>query len=215
MTEGTVSRWNKKEGEAFSTGDILLQIVRFFSSNIRATTEIIRSQEYGLNSLEIRAELPGVLGKILTPEGSTNVPVEHVIALVAKDQEEFSRQRFFPAPPPAVRRTRAPSPTRLAAGARSVSPAPSSPRTPSAFRFQSHLTHESAGASVPSVRGMMMDHRGSGDQRARITIPASMCMAPLSRGGEMVTELSKTTETSRGNNAGWHQDTRIFNGLMD
>ncbi|KAL0070501.1 hypothetical protein AAF712_002333 [Marasmius tenuissimus] len=198
MTEGTVSRWNKKEGEAFSTGDVLLQI------------------EYGLNSLEIRAELPGVLGKILTPEGSTNVPVEHVIALVAKDQEEFSRQRFFPAPPPAVRRTRAPSPIRLTASARSVSPAPSSPRTPSAFRFQSHLTHESAGASVASARGMMMDHRGSGDQRARIVIPASMCMTPLSRGGEMgSTASSKTTKTSRGNDAGWHQNTRIFNGLMD
>ena len=28
MTEGTIKRWKKKEGEAFVAGDVLLQIVR-------------------------------------------------------------------------------------------------------------------------------------------------------------------------------------------
>jgi len=28
MTEGTITRWKKKEGDAFVAGDVLLQIVR-------------------------------------------------------------------------------------------------------------------------------------------------------------------------------------------
>lgn len=28
MTAGTITRWRKKEGEAFAVGDVLLQIVR-------------------------------------------------------------------------------------------------------------------------------------------------------------------------------------------
>ena len=31
MTEGGIAGWRKKEGEAFTTGDVLLEIVRIFS----------------------------------------------------------------------------------------------------------------------------------------------------------------------------------------
>ena len=30
MTEGGISQWKKKEGESFSAGDVLLEIVRCF-----------------------------------------------------------------------------------------------------------------------------------------------------------------------------------------
>jgi len=30
MTEGGIAGWRKKEGEAFTTGDVLLEIVRIF-----------------------------------------------------------------------------------------------------------------------------------------------------------------------------------------
>ncbi|KAL0576205.1 hypothetical protein V5O48_005772 [Marasmius crinis-equi] len=211
MTEGTVTRWNKKEGEMFAAGDILLQI------------------EYGLNYLDVRAELPGVLGKILTPEGSTNVPVEHVIALVARDRDEFVREQFVPVPAPSVRRIRAPSPIRVASGPRSVSPSPistptypSSPRPVAGLRFHPHMAHEPSVGGMASARGITMDHRAAGDQRPRIRIPASMCMSPLSGGPGAVQSkrdgLPGATVSSghSGNEAGgWGQDTRIFNGLMD
>jgi len=36
MTEGGIAGWRKKEGEAFTTGDVLLEIVRFSTlSSIR------------------------------------------------------------------------------------------------------------------------------------------------------------------------------------
>ncbi|KAF7359201.1 Dihydrolipoyllysine-residue acetyltransferase [Mycena sanguinolenta] len=66
MTQGTISRWLKKEGEEFQVGDILLQI----------------ESEY--DTIYVEAENPGILRKILSPDGSTNVPIEQVIALVSK-----------------------------------------------------------------------------------------------------------------------------------
>ena len=41
MTEGGITAWKKREGEAFSAGDVLLEIVRDNVSNISGT-EFIR-----------------------------------------------------------------------------------------------------------------------------------------------------------------------------
>jgi pyruvate/2-oxoglutarate dehydrogenase complex dihydrolipoamide acyltransferase (E2) component len=54
--------------------------------------------------IDVEAESPGILGKILLPDGSTNVPVEKVIALVAKDDKELANlsahaQAQVPTPP--------------------------------------------------------------------------------------------------------------------
>jgi len=72
MTEGTITRWKIKEGDAFAPGDVLLQI------------------ESEIATIDVEAHSPGILGKILLPDGTTNVPVEQVIALVAKDMSELS-----------------------------------------------------------------------------------------------------------------------------
>jgi len=72
MTEGTITRWKIKEGEAFAPGDVLLQI------------------ESDIDMIDVEAHSPGILGKILLPDGTTNVPVEQVIALVAKDMTELA-----------------------------------------------------------------------------------------------------------------------------
>ncbi|KAJ6500639.1 hypothetical protein C8R45DRAFT_1210380 [Mycena sanguinolenta] len=71
MTQGTISRWLKKEGEKFQAGDMLLQI----------------ESEY--HTIYVEAENSGILGKILSPDGSTNVPVEQVIALVSQIPTEI------------------------------------------------------------------------------------------------------------------------------
>lgn len=51
----------------------------------------------------MEAESPGILGKILLPDGSTNVPVTKVIALVVKNDDELAKlssQAQVPAAPP-------------------------------------------------------------------------------------------------------------------
>ncbi|KAF7353722.1 Dihydrolipoyllysine-residue acetyltransferase [Mycena venus] len=86
MTQGTVSRWLKKEGEAFEAGDVLLEI----------------ESEYA--TINVEAEAPGIMGKILSPDGSTNVPVEQVIALAARTPDEIAHvqasAQILPPPPP-------------------------------------------------------------------------------------------------------------------
>jgi hypothetical protein len=42
MTAGTITRWRKKEGEAFAVGDVLLQIVRSNTFvRLRITADIL------------------------------------------------------------------------------------------------------------------------------------------------------------------------------
>lgn len=82
MTEGTITRWKIKEGDAFAPGDVLLQI------------------ESEIATIDVEAHSPGILGKILLPDGTTNVPVEHVIALVAKDTSELAALQRLSTPIP-------------------------------------------------------------------------------------------------------------------
>jgi pyruvate/2-oxoglutarate dehydrogenase complex dihydrolipoamide acyltransferase (E2) component len=90
MTEGTITRWRKKEGEAFVAGDVLLQI------------------ESDIAMIDVEAHAPGILGKILMPDGTTNVLVEQVIALVATTPQELAQlltsdldaPRYNPIPTP-------------------------------------------------------------------------------------------------------------------
>ncbi|KAJ3998666.1 hypothetical protein F5050DRAFT_1743189 [Lentinula boryana] len=118
MTEGTITKWLKKEGEAFSAGDILLQI---------------ESDNYA--TLDVQAEMPGVLGKILIPDGTSNVPVEQVLAVVSRDAQELVRlrpppPRLRPIPPPLPRLDVPPTPIRA-----SRSPYPEIPTPISATSF--------------------------------------------------------------------------------
>ncbi|KAF9484935.1 single hybrid motif-containing protein [Pholiota conissans] len=85
MMTGTITRWKKREGEAFAVGDVLLQI------------------ESDTATIDVEACSPGILGRILMPDGSENVPIEQVIALVARDMNELAllqNQPTVPAPPP-------------------------------------------------------------------------------------------------------------------
>jgi len=140
MTEGTITRWKKKEGEAFLAGDVLLQI------------------QSDVATVDVEAESPGILGKILIPDGSTNVPVEKVIALVVKDDKELAKLSAqglvqAPAPPPY---NPIPSPP-----SRPVTPSlavdhQNQPFVPPAHRSPSLFELHSMGYS--QHRGMMMKH---------------------------------------------------------
>ena len=63
MTEGTITRWKKKEGEAFAAGDVLLQIV-CCCAFLRICTYVI-AQESDIAMIDVEAHTPGILGKIL------------------------------------------------------------------------------------------------------------------------------------------------------
>ncbi|KDQ12298.1 hypothetical protein BOTBODRAFT_34584 [Botryobasidium botryosum FD-172 SS1] len=72
MTEGGIAQWKKKEGEAFSTGDILLEI------------------ETDKATMDVEAQDDGIMGKIIAPDGSKSVPVGKIIALLAEEGDDIS-----------------------------------------------------------------------------------------------------------------------------
>lgn len=67
MTEGTITRWKIKEGDAFAPGDVLLQIVHLFTTcfRIQLLKLLLPLQESDIAMIDVEAHSPGILGKIL------------------------------------------------------------------------------------------------------------------------------------------------------
>ncbi len=88
MTEGTLARWHKREGEAVNVGDVLAEI------------------ETDKATMEVEAVDDGVMGKILVPEGTESVAVNTAIAVILKNGEDVAALDAAPAtpaaPPPAA-----------------------------------------------------------------------------------------------------------------
>src|SRR5271163_1948111 len=84
MTEGTLSRWLKHEGEAVRAGDVLAEI------------------ETDKATMEVEAVDEGILAKIVIPEGTEHVAVNTPIAVIAANGEDVgaSTAKAQPAPPP-------------------------------------------------------------------------------------------------------------------
>ncbi|GAA4038571.1 pyruvate dehydrogenase complex E1 component subunit beta [Parerythrobacter jejuensis] len=72
MEEGTLAKWLKQEGDEIVSGDIIAEI------------------ETDKATMEFEAVDEGTLGKILVAEGSENVAVGTVIAMLAADGEDVS-----------------------------------------------------------------------------------------------------------------------------
>ncbi|MEP3635276.1 MAG: pyruvate dehydrogenase complex E1 component subunit beta [Shimia thalassica] len=70
MEEGTLAKWLVKEGDSVQSGDILAEI------------------ETDKATMEFEAVDDGVIGHILVPEGTENVPVNTAIATLLEDGEE-------------------------------------------------------------------------------------------------------------------------------
>ncbi|CAO3593405.1 unnamed protein product [Absidia cylindrospora] len=71
MTEGTIHKWQKKEGEAFSAGDVLLEM------------ETDKAQ------IDVEAPEDGILAKIVLGDGQKGA-VNSLIALLAEEGDDIS-----------------------------------------------------------------------------------------------------------------------------
>jgi pyruvate dehydrogenase E2 component (dihydrolipoamide acetyltransferase) len=126
MEEGTLAKWLVKEGDTVKSGDILAEI------------------ETDKATMEFEAVDEGTIAKILVPEGSDEVKVGTVIALIAGEGEDVSAasaaHASAPPPPPAAAKdpiardgggTGAGEPAKEAP-APAPAPAPASPAAPPA-----------------------------------------------------------------------------------
>lgn len=80
MTEGTLARWIKKEGDAFKAGDVIAEI------------------ETDKATLEFEAVDNGILGKILVHGGTSGVAINTPIAFLLAEDESASSVALEAAP---------------------------------------------------------------------------------------------------------------------
>ena len=70
MTDGTLAKWLVKEGDEVRSGDVIAEI------------------ETDKATMEVEAIDEGIVAVIAVPEGSQNVPVNAVIAMLAEEGED-------------------------------------------------------------------------------------------------------------------------------
>src|SRR5262249_2773875 len=70
MEKGNLAKWIKKEGEQYKTGDVIAR------------------RAYYKATMEYEAIEDGTLAKIVVPEGTNDVPVNQLIAVLAQEGED-------------------------------------------------------------------------------------------------------------------------------
>jgi pyruvate dehydrogenase E2 component (dihydrolipoamide acetyltransferase) len=135
MEKGNLAKWLKKEGDAVKTGDVIAEI------------------ETDKATMEYESVDDGVMAKIVVPEGTQDVPVNQLIAVMAQEGEDVTTTAAAagkgpapsaraPSPQPSPQRGEgaaqqvaapAPSPSPPIQQAKS-SPPPPAPRAPSPQR---------------------------------------------------------------------------------
>jgi pyruvate dehydrogenase E2 component (dihydrolipoyllysine-residue acetyltransferase) len=84
MEEGKLAKWHVKEGDAVKSGDVVAEV------------------ETDKATMEVEAAEDGVIGKLLHPEGTEHVPVNHPIALLLTENAGASSFGAQPAAAPTV-----------------------------------------------------------------------------------------------------------------
>src|SRR5215469_17567098 len=70
MTEGSIAKWHKKEGDAVKAGDVIAEI------------------ETDKATMEFEAVDEGTIGRILVPEGAQGIKVNQPIAVLLEEGED-------------------------------------------------------------------------------------------------------------------------------
>ena len=106
MTDGTLAKWLKAEGDTIESGDVIAEI------------------ETDKATMEVEAVDEGILGKIIISEGTENVPVNEIIAILLEEGETANDIGDVSAAAPAA------TPAPAAKEEKAAAPAASAPSAP-------------------------------------------------------------------------------------
>ena len=117
MEKGNLAKWLKKEGDTVKPGDVIAEI------------------ETDKATMEYEAVDEGVLAKIVVPEGTADVPVNQLIAVMAGEGEDAKKvaasgASSAPAAAPASKPAGAPSPAPASAAPPAAAAAPAASAAP-------------------------------------------------------------------------------------
>ncbi|KAF5331102.1 hypothetical protein D9619_006036 [Psilocybe cf. subviscida] len=144
MTEGGIASWKMKEGDAFTTGDILLEI------------------ETDKATIDVEAQDDGILGKILAPDGTKAIPVGKVIALLAEEGDDISNLEAPKDESSAPAKKEETSTSSNSSSSPSPNSAPlhkSDSQPPQSSESHSHAAPEHSRPLFPSVLRLLAEHK--------------------------------------------------------
>jgi len=126
MEKGNLAKWLKKEGDKVKSGDVIAEI------------------ETDKATMEVEAVDEGTIAKILVPEGTQDVPVNDIIAVLAGDGEDVKAAGAGAGTAPAPKVAEAPKPA--------AAPAPVAP-TPAPAPAAAHAPAPQAAAAPAKTNG--------------------------------------------------------------
>jgi pyruvate dehydrogenase E2 component (dihydrolipoamide acetyltransferase) len=112
MEKGNLAKWLKKEGDKVKSGDVIAEI------------------ETDKATMEVEAVDEGTIAKILVPEGTQDVPVNDIIAVLAGDGEDVKAAGAGAGAAPAPKPAEAPKPAAAAPAPAAPTPAPAPAAAP-------------------------------------------------------------------------------------
>ena len=148
MEKGNLAKWLKKEGEKVKPGDVIAEI------------------ETDKATMEVEAVDEGTLAKIVVPEGTADVPVNQLIAVLAGEGEDAK------AAAPAAGSAPAPKPRRSSRSPRLRAQPPAAPQAEAPKRRRRHHA-----APRPQAA------RAGAPRRARRPTATAASSPPRSRAG--------------------------------
>ncbi|TNE25774.1 MAG: pyruvate dehydrogenase complex dihydrolipoamide acetyltransferase [Alphaproteobacteria bacterium] len=183
MTEGKLAKWLKAEGDDIVSGDVIAEI------------------ETDKATMEVEAVDEGVLAKIIVPEGTDNVPVNDLIAVLLEEGEDDSAVEKLlaggndnAAAPAKKEEVKAEAPKAAPAPAPTAAPAPI-PATSSSRILASPLAKrlaEQAGLNLANIQGSgpngrivkadIENAKTGGTPLKSATAPQTTSFAPASSG---------------------------------
>jgi len=195
MEEGKLAKWHVKEGDTVSSGDVIAEI------------------ETDKATMEVEAVDEGKIGKIVVPEGTDNVKVNSVIAILLQEGESAADVKT-PAPAPAAapapkEEPKAAAPTAVVSGsavaapaaapapvAKTPTPAPAGGTRTFASPLARRIARE-AGIDVAAIPGtgphgrvVKADVEAVKSGKAQLKAPAAAAGAPAA-GGAAPTGMTK------------------------
>jgi pyruvate dehydrogenase E2 component (dihydrolipoamide acetyltransferase) len=112
MEKGNLAKWLKKEGEKVKPGDVIAEI------------------ETDKATMEVEAVDEGTLAKIVVPEGTADVPVNQLIAVLAGEGEDAKAAGASASAAPAPKAAAAAAPPAKAEAPKPATPAPAAAPPP-------------------------------------------------------------------------------------
>lgn len=159
MTEGTLARWLKKEGETVKAGDIIAEI------------------ETDKATMEVEAVDEGILGKIVVAGGTAGVKVNDVIAvLVEAGESADAAPAAKPAPAAAAPKTEAAPATPAPAPAPVAAPAPAASGSRIIASPLARRMAEQAGLDLSGVAGS-----GPNGRIVKADVDAALARGPAAK----------------------------------